>query len=129
MIVRCAIGKAYIFPSKNVTDTVPNEEKPELMDEEFDSLFLYDENYISKEFRQNYIVYDTTEKCLPSYIVHFNLEQSKYKELQEKIICELCEDNVAKKYCETEDSYFCISCDNTHHHNRLGHKHQRTEIS
>ena len=23
MIVRCAIGKTYIFPSKNITDNVP----------------------------------------------------------------------------------------------------------
>lgn len=49
------------------------------MDEEFDSLFLYDENYISKEFRQNYIMYETSEKCLPVYIVHFGIDQTKYK--------------------------------------------------
>ncbi len=52
------------------------------MDNEFDSLFLYDENYISKEFKQNYIVYDAAEKCLPAYIVHFKIEENKYKELQ-----------------------------------------------
>lgn len=32
MIVRCAIGKTYIFPSKNITDNIPFEDKPEQMD-------------------------------------------------------------------------------------------------
>ena len=76
------MGKTYIFPSKNGTDTVPYEEKPDLMDEEFDSLFLYDETYITKQFKQNYLIYESADKCLPVYIVHFNIQQSKYKELQ-----------------------------------------------
>lgn len=31
MICRAAVGKTYIFPSKNVTESVPLHEKPELM--------------------------------------------------------------------------------------------------
>ena len=49
--------------------------------------------------------------------------------LTQKITCELCEDNIARKYCETEDAYLCISCDQSHHQNRLQGKHKRTELA
>lgn len=42
MICRIAVGKTYIFPAKNITDTVPYEEKPELMTNDFDSVCIYD---------------------------------------------------------------------------------------
>lgn len=42
MVCRAAIGKTYIFPSKNVTESVPLHEKPDQMTNEFDSLFIYD---------------------------------------------------------------------------------------
>jgi hypothetical protein len=57
MICRVAVGKTYIFPTKNITESVPLHEKPEAMTSEFDSLFIYDEHYVSKEFIQKYIVY------------------------------------------------------------------------
>lgn len=49
------------------------------MTNEFDSLFLYDENYISKEFKQNYIIYKSQENILPLYLVQFRINDSKYK--------------------------------------------------
>ena len=42
MVCRAAVGNAYIFPSKNATETVPLEEKPELMTKDFDSVCIYD---------------------------------------------------------------------------------------
>ena len=79
MIVRAAIGKTYIFPSKNVTESVPLHEKPELMTSEFDSLFVYDEQQVNKEFKQNYLVYKSNENMLPLFIVHFTINESKYR--------------------------------------------------
>ena len=101
MVCNAAVGNTYIFPIKNATDTVPFEEKPELMTKDFDSVCLYDENNNVKEFKQNYIIYEPNQKCLPEYIIHFIVDANRYRELQEKIICELCEDNLARKYCET----------------------------
>lgn len=101
MVCRAAVGNAYIFPSKNATETVPLEEKPELMTKDFDSVCIYDQLTGIKEYKQNYIIYEPQTKCLPEYIVHFMVDSNRYRELQEKIICELCEDNLARKYCET----------------------------
>ena len=60
MVCRAAIGKTYIFPSKNVTESVPLHEKPELMTPEFDSLYIYDEHFVTKEFKQNYLIYKSS---------------------------------------------------------------------
>lgn len=87
MICKAAVGNTYIFPAKNATDTVPFEEKPDLMTKDFDSVCLYDENNNVKEFKQNYIIYEPQQKCLPEYIVHFSVDPNRYRELQEKIIC------------------------------------------
>ncbi len=43
------------------------------MTNEFDSLFIYDEHYVSKEFVQKYIIYKSGENILPLYIVHFTI--------------------------------------------------------
>lgn len=83
MICRVAVGKTYIFPTKNITESVPLHEKPEPMTNEFDSLFIYDEHYVSKEFVQKYIIYRSGENILPLYIVHFTINESKYRELRE----------------------------------------------
>jgi hypothetical protein len=79
MICRVAVGKTYIFPTKNITESVPLHEKPEAMTAEFDSLFIYDEHYVSKEFVQRYIIYRSSENILPLYIVHFTINESKYR--------------------------------------------------
>jgi hypothetical protein len=47
----------------------------------------------------------------------------------QKMTCDLCDDNIARKYCQTEDAYLCISCDQSHHSNRLQNKHTRTELA
>jgi hypothetical protein len=98
MICRAAVGKTFIFPSKNITESVPLHEKPELMTGEFDSLFIYDEHYVSKEFKQNYIIYKASENMLPLYIVHFTINESKYRELREvnKYLCRKLHANYAK---------------------------------
>lgn len=57
MICRAAVGKTFIFPAKNITDSVPYEEKPELMTPDFDSVYIYDEASTTKEFKQTYIIY------------------------------------------------------------------------
>ena len=128
MFVRAAVGKTFMFPSKNITESVPRQEKPESMTGEFDSLFIYDEHLVSKEFIQKYIIYNSSENIMPLYIVQFTINENRYRELREKITCELCEENIVRKYCETEDAYLCISCDQTHHSNRLSQKHKRTEV-
>ena len=46
---------------------------------EFDSLFIYDEHYVVKEFKQNYLIYKSSENILPLYIVHFTINESKYR--------------------------------------------------
>lgn len=33
MVCRAAIGNTYIYPSKNITESIPFEEKPQLMDQ------------------------------------------------------------------------------------------------
>lgn len=96
------------------------------MTPEFDSVFIFDEGSTAKDFKQSYVIYDSQTKVLPQYIVHFDIDPERYRELQEQIICELCEDNTAGKYCETEKAYFCIKCDSDHHHHKLAYKHTRT---
>jgi hypothetical protein len=51
MICRMAVGKTFLFPEKNKTETVPIEEKPEQMTSDFDSVFIYDEPTATKEFK------------------------------------------------------------------------------
>lgn len=65
---------------------------------EFDSLFIYDEHYVSKEFKQNYIIYKASENILPLYIVHFTINESKYRELREvcKYLCRKLHANCVK---------------------------------
>jgi hypothetical protein len=86
MICRAAIGKTYIFPSKNVTESVPLHEKPELMTNEFDSLFIYDEHFVVKEFKQNYLIYKSSDNLLPLYVVQFSINERKYPE-QREVTC------------------------------------------
>lgn len=83
MICRVAIGKTFIFPTKNITQSIPMHEKPQLMGNEFDSLFIYDQNNVTKQFVQRYLIYRSSENILPLYIVHFSINQSKYRELRE----------------------------------------------
>ena len=52
------------------------------MSEEFDSVFVYDENLSNTEFNQKYIIYDPQYKCLPEFIAHFVVDTQRYRELQ-----------------------------------------------
>jgi hypothetical protein len=53
------------------------------MSNEFDSLFIYDEHFVTKEFKQNYLIYKSNENILPLYIVQFTINEAKYRELRE----------------------------------------------
>ena len=60
-------------------------------------MYIYDENSASKEFKSTYLIYEVEKKCLPEFFVHFTIDSTRYREVQEKIICELCDDNIAVK--------------------------------
>ena len=49
------------------------------MTKDFDSVYIYDENLSNKEVKQDYIIYDPNSKCLPQYIVHFTVDNARYR--------------------------------------------------
>ena len=79
MICKAAIGHTYIEKIKSYTETVPFEEKPDLMTEDFDSVLVYDENLGYTDFKQQYILYEPETKCLPEYIARFVIDSQKYR--------------------------------------------------
>lgn len=44
-------------------------------------------------------------------------------------MCEKCNDQIAKIFCQTEKVYFCKKCDYEHHKDKISARHLRTALS